>query len=72
MNEIDKKVGFIIQQRRKELRLTQAQLGEKIGAAYSTIACYENGLRGMNLDTFFEICDVLSLDPNEIQKEVTR
>lgn len=72
MNEIDKKVGFIIQQKRRELRITQKQLGKKIGVAHSTIACYESGIRGMDLDTFFEICKILSLDPNDIQKQVTK
>lgn len=66
MNKLDKEVGFLIQQRRRELRLTQTQLADKIGVAYSTIACYENGIRGMSLDTFFEICEVLELNPEEI------
>ena len=70
MENYDKAVGFIIQQRRRQLRLTQTQLGKKVGLAYSTIGCYENGIRGMSIGTFFKICNALSLDPNEVQKEV--
>lgn len=70
MSSVDKIVGSIIQQKRRMLRLTQTQLGDKIGMAYSTIACYESGTRGMSLDTFFKICEVLSLDPKEVQKQV--
>lgn len=70
MNSVDKIVGSIIQQKRRMLRLTQTQLGDKIGVAYSTIACYENGTRGMSLGTFFKLCEILRLDPNEVQKQV--
>ena len=71
MNDVDRKVGQIIQRRRRGLGMTQTQLGEKIGVHHSTIACYENGFRGMTLDTFFQICDILHLDPNEIQKQIS-
>lgn len=70
MNNVDVLVGDIIKQRRRELRLTQTQLGEKVGIAYSTLACYEKGIRGMSLNIFFQICNALKLDPNDVQNQV--
>ena len=70
MNDVDVLVGDIIKQRRRMLRLTQTQLGEKVGVAFSTLACYEKGIRGMSLNIFFKICNALNLDPNDVQKQV--
>jgi transcriptional regulator with XRE-family HTH domain len=70
MNYVDVLVGDIIKQRRRMLRLTQTQLGDKVGIAFSTLACYEKGIRGMSLNIFFKICDALSLDPNDVQRQV--
>lgn len=70
MNKVDVLVGDIIKQRRRELRLTQTQLGDKVGIAYSTLACYENGIRGMSLKIFFDLCKVLDLDPNDVQTQI--
>lgn len=70
MNNIDREVGQIIKRRRRELMMTQEQLGKKLGVAYSTVACWERGIRGMSLDVFFRCCEILSLDPNEIQKKI--
>lgn len=70
MNKVDVLVGDIIKQRRRELRMTQTQLGNKVGIAYSTLACYEKGIRGMNLNIFFDLCKALRLDPNDVQRQV--
>ena len=68
--DFDKKVGRIIRANRKEKRMTQKELAEKVGLDQSTIACYENGRRGMTLDTFFDICKALKVRPNDIEKQL--
>lgn len=68
--EFYKKIGDIIKEERKERRLTQVQLAKLLGIPASTLACYEVGLRGMEIDTFFEICKVLDISPNEVQKRI--
>ena len=70
MKQVDAFVGDIIKQKRREMRMTQEQLGKKVGLSTSTIACYELGIRGMNLDVFFKFCDILHLDPYIIQRQV--
>lgn len=71
-NKIDVIVGEIFRDRRIDLRLSQAQLGEKVGMPQSTYACYEKGLRGMSLETYFALCEALHLDPNEVHEEVKK
>lgn len=66
--EFDKKVGLIIKNRRIERRMTQDQLADRLGIKQSTLSCYELGLRGMSIDMFFEVCKVLRLKPNDVQK----
>ncbi len=68
--EFDKKVGRIISEKRIEKRLTQTELARQLGIGKSTLACYEVGLRGMNLDTFFEICRLLEIDPNDVVRQL--
>lgn len=68
--DFDKKVGAIIQRIRRERRMTQSELAEKLGIGKSTLACYETGARGMDLDTFFEICRILRVKPNDIQRQL--
>jgi len=72
MNRTDYIVGNIFKKRRKEMRLTQTQLGERVGLPYSTLAGYERGIRGMSLETYFVLCDALGLDPNEVHEQVKK
>lgn len=44
---IDIAVGNIVRERREELRLTQAQLAEKIGVTFQQIQKYERGVNRM-------------------------
>lgn len=69
-NAIDIKVGEIIRRERKTKKMTMKELGKRVGASESTIQHYEAGIRGMTIDMFFDVCDVLNVDPNEIRKEI--
>ena len=71
MNSVDVKLGEIIRARRKELRMTQTDLANKVGSTTQCIYYYEKGKRGLTMSMFFKICKVLNLDPNEIQKAVS-
>ena len=70
MNEVDVKLGSIIREKRKEMRMTQTDLALKLGTTKQCVYYYEKGTRGLTLSLFFKVCDVLGLDPNEIQKLV--
>ena len=72
MNNTDIIVGSIFRKRRKEMKMTQTQLGDKVGLPFSTLAGYERGIRGMSLETYFRLCEALHLDPNEVHEEVKK
>lgn len=58
--------GERIKAARKKAGLTQAQLGEKLGISYQTIAQWENNLRNPKLDTISKIEQALDCQPGEL------
>ena len=72
MNKIDYIAGQIIRKKRKEKKLSQTELGNKVGLPYSTLAYYERGERGMSLETFFVLCKALDLNINEVEEEIRK
>lgn len=64
---VDKVIlGKIIKEKRKEFKLTQNQLAEKVYLSRSYIADVENGRYNPSLDTFVSIANVLQLNLNEL------
>ncbi len=53
--------GSMLRERRKELKLTQKQLAEKLGREQSYIARVENGKADIQLSSFFRIAAVLGI-----------
>ena len=53
--------GEILKDRRKELKLTQQQLADRIGKERSYIAHIERGETDMQLSSFFRISSALGL-----------
>ena len=53
--------GRILRDKRKELKITQKQLAEKIGKKREYIALLEKGETDMQLSTFFHISQALGL-----------
>lgn len=56
----------LIKKRRKELSISGQELGDMIGVSKQTISKYENGSINIKNDTLAKICDILSIDMNEI------
>ena len=56
-------IGLRIKNRRKELGMTQAQLGEILGVSNSMVAQYETGSRKPKLETIKKVADALKCDP---------
>ena len=53
--------GEILRDKRKELKITQKQLAEKIGKKREYISLLEKGETDMQLSTFFNISQALGL-----------
>ncbi len=57
-------IGDKLKQRRTELKLTQQQLAEMVGAKKNTISNYECGISSPNEDTIITLMDALQCDAN--------
>ncbi len=57
---IDRIVGQRIRWRRRELKLTQEQLGEKLDLTFQQVQKYELGVNRVSAGRLYEIAEVLS------------
>lgn len=62
----NKRIGFIIQARRKERALTLDQLSTAIGCDHSTLSAWEHGHRPLPAPRIQPIAEALDLDPRII------
>lgn len=60
------KIGKFISEIRKERKLTQQELAEKLGVSDRTIGNWENGRNMPDLSLFKSICDELHISINEL------
>lgn len=58
---IDRIVGQRLRWRRRELKLTQEQLGEKLGLTFQQVQKYEKGVNRIAAGRLFEIAQVLGV-----------
>ena len=62
------KIGVFIAKCRKEKKLTQEQLAEKIGVTDKSISRWENGRTMPDISLFEPFCDALNISINELLK----
>lgn len=58
---VDRFVGARIRARRKQLRLTQAELGAEVGLSFKQIRKYERGENRVGASRLYEIAQVLDV-----------
>ena len=66
MAEYSKALGDCVYKRRKQLRKTQAELAEKIGATEQTVRKIEHYHANPQMDVLYSLVRTLQLDPAEI------
>lgn len=54
-------LGRMVRERRRALRLTQAQLAELAGISVAFVGHIERGTRILSVETLFRLCAVLGL-----------
>lgn len=59
----------LLKKRRKELGLTQSELGRLVGLAGNTITNYEKGQREPNIDTLVKLSKVLNCTVDDLIKD---
>ena len=60
-SKIDQIVGQRLRWRRRELRLTQEQLGEKLGLTFQQVQKYEKGANRISAGRLYELSTVLDV-----------
>ena len=60
------KFGRFISQKRKEKKMTQMQMGEKLGVTGKTISRWENGNYMPDIALLIPIADLLDVTVNEL------
>jgi transcriptional regulator with XRE-family HTH domain len=58
---IDRVVGQRLRWRRREMKLTQEQLGEKLGLTFQQVQKYEKGVNRISAGRLFEMAQVLGI-----------
>ena len=61
-----KEVGSRMRAFRKNQRLTQAQMAQKLGMAFVSYSSIERGVIGTTLKTFFHIAQILGVSPAQL------
>lgn len=62
MNDKPELLGKMMRERRKEKKITQEALAEKVGVSAKQISSYENGHQYPPMDMLFKLCEVLECD----------
>lgn len=61
-----KQIGQNVQARRKERKMTQAELAEKAQLSIVHVSHIESGSVAMSLDSLLAICSALEITPNDL------
>ncbi|MBB6452020.1 transcriptional regulator with XRE-family HTH domain [Salirhabdus euzebyi] len=59
-------VGNRIREERKKRKLTQKQLGEKIGVKHNTISSWESGVNAPEQNAIFQIAEALNIKVDDL------
>jgi len=60
-NDVDRIVGMRMRLRRRDLKLTQEQLGEKLGLTFQQVQKYEKGVNRVSAGRLFNMASVLGV-----------
>lgn len=61
-----KKIGEYIKGKRKEVELTQAELGDMLGVTSKAVSKWETGVALPDVSLFIELCTILKIDVSEL------
>ena len=61
-----KKIGVRIVERRKELKLTQEQIAERMNVSIQMISNIERGNKAIKIDNLLKLCDILNTSTDYI------
>jgi len=68
-SEMDKVFGSILKNYRTRLKLTQAEMSEKLDISEKYVSRIETGTGGISKETLAKYMNILGISPNTIYKE---
>ena len=63
-------IGFLLQQARKQKKMTQADIAETCDISVEAVSNIERGINYPSFDNFFLICEKLNCSPGDILTDV--
>lgn len=67
-----KELGLIFKDVRTEHNMSQQDVADRIGVTRSCYANWEQGIRSIDMVSFYKLCNVFLLDPNDVINKVRR
>ncbi len=64
-----KELALFVLNQRKKLKLSQSEVGRRVGLKQKTISAFENKPESTKLDTLFQILSAVNLDIEVLGKE---
>lgn len=64
--EIAKKIGYNLKQARKEMKLTQREVAERLMMTQQQYSRFENGVFELNYEQILQLCALYEITPNDI------
>lgn len=68
--ELSEAIAIVLKERRNKINLSQEELGFKSGLDRTYISLIERGLRQPTLNTIFNICKSIKIEPHEFVKDI--
>ncbi|MGI5818101.1 MAG: helix-turn-helix domain-containing protein [Armatimonadota bacterium] len=69
---LSERIGSNIRRRRKELGLTQEQVGEKAGLDWTTIGAAERGVRNLSVESLLKVATALGVTVGDLVESPKR
>ena len=70
IKDTKQRIGFLLQQARKQKKMTQADIAEACGMSVEAVSNIERGVNYPSFDNFFLICEKLDCSSGEILSDV--
>ncbi len=66
IKDTKQRIGFLLQQARKQKKMTQADIAEACGMSVEAVSNIERGVNYPSFDNFFLICEKLGCSSGEV------
>lgn len=72
MSQVDVIIGMNLRRMRKQIKLSQSELGKLLGISFQQIQKYEQGINRLTISRALDICGVMHLSISEFISQLLR